>query len=111
MKKPIYKKWWFWVIIGVVVIAIIGGSADGSDGTVEDTGSSVTTISDGGEKKPSAAEKTYEKVDLQAMLNELEENALRAESKYQNAYIEITGKIKVIDRIALGSKKNHLLKI
>ena len=103
MKKPIYKKWWFWVIIGVVVIAIIGGSADESDGTAEDnannanTGNAVTTARDSAEKNPSSTEKNYEKVDLQTLLDELEENALRAESKYQNAYIEITGKIKVID--------------
>lgn len=24
--KPIYKKWWFWVIIVIAVIAIIGGT-------------------------------------------------------------------------------------
>ena len=30
-KKPIYKKWWFWGIIGVIVIALIsGGSYDSS---------------------------------------------------------------------------------
>ena len=23
-KQPVYKKWWFWVIIGVVVIGVIG---------------------------------------------------------------------------------------
>ena len=31
VKTPIYKKWWFWVIIGVVIIAIIAGSGSGSD--------------------------------------------------------------------------------
>ena len=97
MKRPIYKKWWFWVIIGVVVIGIIGGAAGESDGTTEDTGDNITTANDGGEKNPSSTEKNYEKVDLQTLLDELEENALRAESKYQNTYIEITGKIKVID--------------
>ena len=26
MKTPIYKKWWFWAIIAVVILAIIGGT-------------------------------------------------------------------------------------
>lgn len=32
-KKPIYKKWWFWVIIGVLVIALIGGGSGDNSGT------------------------------------------------------------------------------
>ena len=35
----------------------------------------------------------YEKVDLQAMLDELDANALRAEETYQDKYIEIIGEI------------------
>lgn len=35
---PVYKKWWFWVIIGVVVIAIIG-SVFGTNGDTNNTGS------------------------------------------------------------------------
>ena len=32
IKKPIYKKWWFWVIIGVLAIAIVAGGSGNSDG-------------------------------------------------------------------------------
>ena len=39
----------------------------------------------------------YEFVDLQDMLNELDANALRAEEKYQDKYIEIIGVIKGFD--------------
>ena len=28
-KKPIYKKWWFYVIIGIALISIIGAAASG----------------------------------------------------------------------------------
>lgn len=38
-KKPIFKKWWFWVIATVLAIGIIGGSGDGEE-TSTDTGSS-----------------------------------------------------------------------
>ena len=38
-KKPIYKKWWFWVIIGVLVIALIGGGSGDNSGTDNQGGS------------------------------------------------------------------------
>lgn len=31
MKKPIWKRWWFWAIIVVIVFAIVAGSSDSSD--------------------------------------------------------------------------------
>jgi len=40
-KKPIYKKWWFWVIIVVVVIGVIGNLGGNSNKT--DSGSSNTS--------------------------------------------------------------------
>lgn len=40
---------------------------------------------------------TYKQIDLQTMLNDLKENAMRAEKNYQNEYIQFTGKIDVID--------------
>jgi hypothetical protein len=39
----------------------------------------------------------YEKVNLQGMLDELDANAMRAEEKYQDKHIEITGKIRSFD--------------
>lgn len=27
-KKPFYKKWWLWVIVAIVIVAIAGGSGD-----------------------------------------------------------------------------------
>ena len=32
-KKPIYKKWWFWVIIVVLVIGIVGSTQGGTTNT------------------------------------------------------------------------------
>lgn len=47
VKKPIHKKWWFWVIIAVIAIGIIGGSTgDDETPTDNDTGSSITQSSD-----------------------------------------------------------------
>ena len=49
---------------------------------------------------PSATVSTqiqYEQVNLQTMLDELSANAMRAEDKYQDKHIEITGKIRSFD--------------
>ncbi len=46
-KKPIFKKWWFWVIVAVVAIGIIGGSGEGDEtSTDNDAGSSITQSGD-----------------------------------------------------------------
>ena len=40
-KKPVYKKWWFWLIIVLVVVAVIGGigGAGASNNGNDDKGS------------------------------------------------------------------------
>ena len=46
VKKPIYKKWWFWVIIAVVAIAIIanlGGNGDKTGSGSNNTSQTVGT--------------------------------------------------------------------
>lgn len=42
-KKPIFKKWWFWVIIVVILAAIFGntGAKDGAEDGAKDATSSV----------------------------------------------------------------------
>ena len=67
-------------MIGVVALVIIG-----------------SIFGDSGDTNEPTTEKSYQKIDLQTMLDELEENALRAESKYQDAYVEVTGKIAGFD--------------
>ena len=44
-----------------------------------------------------SAQIQYEEIDLQAMLDELDANAMRAEEKYQDKYIEVTGEIRNFD--------------
>lgn len=94
-KTPLYKKWWFWLII-VLVIIIVGAASTGDS----DNNSSVTPATQNSStvtQSSSAVEITYEKTDLMAMFDELEENALKAETKYQNKYVEVTGKITNFD--------------
>ena len=32
-KKPVYKKWWFWLIIGLVAVGTVGAIAGGTSGS------------------------------------------------------------------------------
>lgn len=45
-KKPIFKKWWFWVIVVVVVLAVggtVGGTVGGGSSNGAGTSSSTST--------------------------------------------------------------------
>ena len=58
-KKPFYKKWWFWVIIAVIVISIGAGSAGGGKSS-KDTGTKETTTVSTSAVEKTTAEKTTE---------------------------------------------------
>lgn len=91
-KKPIFKKWWFWFII--VLVIIIGASAAG--GSDNESGGDKTSVSS---TQSTSSEEViaYEVTDLQAMMDLLDENALKAEKTYQNKNVEVIGKIKNFD--------------
>ncbi len=95
-KKPIFKKWWFWVVIVVVIIAIAAGSSgDGESNTNTDTSGTDTSTNQPADNKEEQI--SYEVVDLQTMIDDLESNAIRAEQNYQNKYVEVTGRIANFD--------------
>lgn len=82
-KQP---KWILWGIIAVVLIVIIA-SAGGSDKPADINNEHVV--------QDEVIE--YVAYDVSTMLDELSENALKAENKYLNQYVEITGKLANID--------------
>ena len=97
---PVYKKWWFWVIIVVGVLIIAGAGATTEDEPEYESPSSSVSTTTTTERQTTAVEssgKNYIKVDLQKMMDDLDENALKAEKTYNNAYIEVTGKIAGFD--------------
>ncbi len=87
VKKPFYKKWWLWVVVVVIVIAI-GTSGGNNESTSVSNTNSVSNTTE---------EITFEVVDLQTMFDELDGNAMKAESSYQNKYVEFECKIKSFD--------------
>ena len=92
-KKPFYKKWWIWAIIVVFVIAIsgVGGGSDSDTNKPTEVDNEKTITYEA--KVDNEETITYEAVDLNDMFESLKNNALKAETEYQNKYVEITGKI------------------
>ncbi len=88
-KKPIYKKWWAWVLL-VVVIAVIGGSVGSSKGG--DSGSQNAPAQD----TPSQ-EITYTHYNVTELFDALQNNALKAQDTFKGQYVEIEGYLYVID--------------
>ena len=87
------------VVLGVIIIASATG---GEDGNSEVPSEIVTTSpddkkTDASNKQPSSSQITYEIVDLQKMIDDLNQNAMKAESTYQNKYVQITAKIYSFD--------------
>lgn len=97
VKKPIYKKWWFWVII-VFAIIIIGANMGNSD-TPQQTGSNQSSTSESVKPETSKPEETvtYEEFTVDQLVDDLTNNALSAEKKYKDKYLLLTGKLNVID--------------
>lgn len=73
-KKPIYKKWWFWLIVAIVVFAGIGGNSNSKTETKKETKTEA--------KKESAADKK------ERLKKEAEENA-EAERSWKEAAIKV----------------------
>ena len=95
-KKPIYKRWWLWVLVVLLVIGMFGGSGDG-----EQVEASAPSQND---PKPTApVEPTpepvieYTEYTVKQLVDDLRSNALKAEQTYQDQYVELTGELQVID--------------
>ena len=84
-KKPIYKRVWFW-ILAIVVVAIAIGSVGGGD-------DEKTAGSSSGTAEPIE----YTVCTVDEMVDLLSENALSASDTYEGQYVEVTGRLDVID--------------
>lgn len=72
----------------LIICTVYPNDQRGGDQVITPTSTQATTTS---------PQIQYEQVDLQAMLDELDANSMRAEDKYQDKYIEITGEIRNFD--------------
>ena len=93
-KPPIYKRWWFIAIIVIIVLAVIGGSGSSdSSGSTSSTATSKTAVS----SSSSEAAIEYTAYTVTELSEDLNSNALKAADKYKGQYVELTGRLSVID--------------
>ena len=71
-KKPIYKKWWFWLIVAVVLIGAVGGNSNSKNETKNET---KTEASSENVKKSSDDKAEKEKEAKEAALKATNEKA------------------------------------
>ena len=93
-KPPIYKRWWFIAIIVIIVLAVIGGSGSSdSSGSTSSTTTAKTAVS----SSSSEAAIEYTAYTVTELSEDLNSNALKASDKYKGQYVELTGRLSVID--------------
>lgn len=89
-KKPIWKRWWVWILAVIILFAAIGGMTGNSN---TNDSSSSTDIDNTAVQEPI----NYIAVSVADMMDMLNTNALKAENTYNGQYLEITGRLNVID--------------
>jgi hypothetical protein len=96
IKKPFYKRGWFIIVALIIVIAAIASNGSNNENTTSNntvqTNGTVST-----ETSATKAPIEYTVYTVSELVKDLEANALNAENKYNNKYVEITGKLSVID--------------
>lgn len=100
VKKPIYKRVWFIVLMVILVLGAIGSMSE-SDDTADKSNLQTTT------KESVATETTAEpttvevkepmEVTVDELMDALNNNALKATNTYKDQYVKLTGKLNTID--------------
>ena len=87
MKKRIYQRMWFWIILALLVSGIgrwlLSEPAD-HDGNAP------------------RSDVEYAEVTVDELFEEINTNPLRAEDKYNDQYVAVTGVLRVIDDDSIG---------
>ncbi len=94
-KKPIYKKWWFWV--GIVVVVGIIGSQAGKKGDTAGASEGAVPSSSTQPAEQSAEPKAIE-VTAKDYFDAYESNEVSADAKYKGKTIAITGEVEGVSK-------------
>ena len=88
VKKPFYKKWWFWLIIGVILLFAFAGGSGGNTGstsvTKEPTSTTAVSKTDEKEDKSGSEKKTDEKEE-ETKATQQEDESAKVPVEYKNA--------------------------
>ena len=108
-KKPIYKRPWFIVLMVLLVLGIIGSigkdssSQESAPGSQPTSAASSATVSEEtnkeetSEQEESVPDISYTAYTVSQLMDDLDSNALKAAETYKDQYVELTGRLNVID--------------
>jgi len=103
-KKPIYKKWWFWVIIAVVAIGIIGNLGGNNDSPSKENGTS-SIVSSVNNDKPEVTVADFSAMDKAAIQNWADTNKVTC--KFEEAYSDSIASGSFVSQSANANKVIH----
>ena len=97
-KKPVYLRPWF-ILLAIVLAAAVAGSSGSSDkeGSVSSSPNSAQASVSSGSQIQEDPEVVYTPYSVAQMMDDLNSNALKASKTYDDQYVEISGKLDVID--------------
>ena len=95
-KKPFYKRKWFIIIAAVIVIGVIASNSGGDKNEESKPAETQQTVSETPAKEEETP-KEYTAVTADQMIQDLEDNALKAQNNYKDNYFEISGNLSNID--------------
>jgi RNA polymerase subunit RPABC4/transcription elongation factor Spt4 len=90
-KKPIYKKWWVWVIVVVVSLSVAG---QGGKDTVQSSANAKDIKQSTSESEPEQSIS----VTAEQLLEAYNENEVKADSQYKGKVLEVTGIVNTIGK-------------
>lgn len=99
-KKPLYKRPWFIAVIAIIIIGAIGsagGDKNSNEAGKNDTQVTTSENTNNTQAEPETPEITYTAYSVSELMNDLNGNALKAANKYKDQYVELTGRLNVID--------------
>ena len=94
-KPPIYKRPWFIAVMVIIVLGAIGSAGGGNTSSTTNGGNVSDAVVNNAQQTEETIEYTH--YDVTEMMADLNSNAMKAQNKYKGQYIEITGKLNVID--------------
>lgn len=96
VKKPLYKRWWVWVVAVIIVLGVAGNLSEKNNNT-STSGNTPTNT-----EKTAKVETPEIVIDADELAKAFEENEIKANQDYKGKLAEITGTVKSIDEM-LGS--------
>lgn len=102
-KKPLYKRPWFIILIVVILLGAVGSAGGGDQEPQEEVtaAGSESKAPQAGDvqstEDPQEPEIVYTPYEVQTLMDDLQENALKAAQTYEDQYVELTGDLNVVD--------------